>query len=53
MTQKGARRGAPLCAPPGEGAAGTSERSFRYAVYVYAAAELVAIALALYYRLAR
>ncbi len=33
--------------------AGTSERSFRYALVVYAAAEFVAIALALYYKLAR
>ena len=33
--------------------AGTSERSFKYALIVYAAAEFVAIALALYYKLAR
>ena len=33
--------------------AGTFDRSFKYAVVVYAAVEFVAIALALYYKFAR
>ena len=33
--------------------AGTFDRSFKYAVVVYAVAEFAAIALALYYKLAR
>ncbi|MFL6335750.1 MAG: hypothetical protein ACJ754_20765 [Pyrinomonadaceae bacterium] len=33
--------------------AGTFDRSFKYAVIVYAAVELFAIALLLYYKLAR
>ncbi len=33
--------------------AGTFDRSFKYAVIVYAAAEFVAIALVLYYKFAR
>ncbi|HEX8560009.1 MAG TPA: hypothetical protein VF668_18070 [Pyrinomonadaceae bacterium] len=33
--------------------AGTFDRSFKYAVVVYAVVEFVAIALALYYRFAR
>ena len=37
---------------PGE-EAGTFDRSFKYAVVIYAAVEFVAIALALYYKLAR
>ncbi len=39
-------------APTGEDA-GTSDRSFRYAVIVYAVVEFFAIALVLYYKLAR
>ena len=39
-------------AAPGE-EAGTSDRSFKYAVIVYAVVEFVAIALVLYYKLAR
>jgi len=33
--------------------AGTFDRSFKYAVIIYAAAEFVAIALVVYYKLAR
>ncbi|HEX7956628.1 MAG TPA: hypothetical protein VF508_06785 [Pyrinomonadaceae bacterium] len=47
MTDKG--RGG---ASPGEDA-GTDDRSFKYAVIIYAVAEFVAIALALYYKFAR
>jgi hypothetical protein len=39
--------------PPGEEDAGTFDRSFKYAVIVYAVVEFVAIALALYYYAAR
>jgi hypothetical protein len=39
-------------APPDEDA-GTLDRSFKYAVIVYAVVEFCAIALALYYKLAR
>jgi hypothetical protein len=39
-------------APPG-GGAGTSERSFKYAVIAYAVVEFFAIALALWYGAAR
>ena len=39
-------------ARPG-GDAGTFDRSFKYAVIIYAAVEFVAIALALYYKSAR
>ena len=39
-------------APPDEDA-GTSERSFRYALVVYAVVEFFAIALALWYKFAR
>ena len=39
-------------AAPGEGS-GASDRSFRYAVIVYALVEFFAIALLLYYKLAR
>ena len=42
-TQKGA--------PPDEGA-GTSDRSFKYAVIIYAVVEFVAIALLVYYKYA-
>ena len=36
-----------------DGEAGTSDRSFKYAVVVYAVVEFFAIALLLYYKLAR
>lgn len=45
-------KGSGARAADGEGA-GTSERSFKYAVIVYAVAEFFAIALLLYYKLAR
>lgn len=47
-TKDDARAGA----PPAEDA-GTFDRSFRYAVIIYAVAEFVAIALALWYKFAR
>ena len=36
-----------------EGDAGTFDRSFKYAVVVYAVVEFIAIALVLYYKLTR
>ena len=38
---------------PPDGDAGTFDRSFKYAVIVYAVVEFFAIALVLYYKLAR
>ena len=49
-SRKDAERGGG--AAPGE-EAGTFDRSFKYAVIVYAVVEFVAIALVLYYKLAR
>jgi len=37
----------------GAGDAGTFDRSFRYAIIIYAVVEFVAIALVLYYKFAR
>ncbi len=47
-TEDDAREGA----PPAEDA-GTFDRSFKYAVIIYAVVEFVAIALALWYKFAR
>ncbi len=40
-------------APPDDEGAGTADRSFKYAVIVYAVVEFIAIALLLYYKATR